>query len=295
MTWQLHSLLLDDETMAYYTQGAGVPVLFISGGPGDSHLYLRQASELFLDDYYCILYDQRGTGQSSCQDSSSMKVGDLLEDLRRLQDHLEVPRIRIVGHSWGATLGLLYALKEPDRVSHLALVSLGPIRPRDGEIATANILRPLASDEVRYFERIADLRRKAVADGDMEAAWHCQTRLMRFLVRSWFYSDTNAEGFLDAYVNTPHRMNFAMHQAVNQSYRDLDLGHLLHTRRLRCNTAVVYGCQDFEPITQGYLLQSWQPNVTVELINRCGHVPWLEQPATFHKVVADFLSGNGGS
>lgn len=88
-------------------------------------------------------------------------------------------------------------------------------------------------------------------------------------------------------------MNFVMHSAVNRSYQDLDLWSLLHTCRLTGHTLVLYGCQDFEPITQAYLLQSRQPGVTVELINRCGHVPWLEQPSAFHQVVADFLGGNG--
>ncbi len=131
MAWDPHSLVVDEDRMTYYTQGTGLPLLFVSGGPGDSHHYMRQAAEPFLDDFYCILYDQRGTGKSSCQDPASVTVGALLLDLRSLQEHLEVPRIRIVGHSWGATLGLLYALEDPDRVSHLVLAGLGPIRPRD--------------------------------------------------------------------------------------------------------------------------------------------------------------------
>lgn len=55
-------------------------------------------------------------------------------------------------------------------------------------------------------------------------------------------------------------------------------------------TQVVYGAQDSEPITQAYDLQRRLGSVDVHLINRSGHIPWLEQPEAFFQASHDFLS-----
>lgn len=196
MDWQRQSLELDGGILTYYVQGAGDPVIFISGGPGDSHYYLRDAARLWVEEHRCILYDQRGTGNSFTPDSSRVTVDQLLRDLDQLQRHLGYSSIRIVGHSWGATLGLLYALYYPEAVSHLALVGLGPIREQNARVAAANLRRPLTGSESQHFDMVARQRKEAVISGDFETAWNCQMTLMGWFVRSWFYDQVCGQKFL---------------------------------------------------------------------------------------------------
>lgn len=56
-------------------------------------------------------------------------------------------------------------------------------------------------------------------------------------------------------------------------------------------TLVLYGYQDFEPITQAYMLKEWIPQARLAFLNECGHYPRLEQPEAFYAEVGAFLQG----
>ncbi len=52
---------------------------------------------------------------------------------------------------------------------------------------------------------------------------------------------------------------------------------------------ILYGYQDFEPITQACLLTATMPQAQVSFLNECGHVPWLEQPERCIQALETFL------
>jgi len=58
-------------------------------------------------------------------------------------------------------------------------------------------------------------------------------------------------------------------------------------------TLVLYGYQDFEPITQAYTLREWIPQAELVFIDECGHYPWLEQPDATFAALRAFLAGAG--
>ena len=100
--------------------GPGVPVVFISGGPGMPD-YLGDVSDL-LTDRWVVRYDQRGTGASVARDddySCAAHIGDL----ELLRQKLGVEKLALFGHSWGGCLAQLYATEHPDRVERLFLLS----------------------------------------------------------------------------------------------------------------------------------------------------------------------------
>jgi pimeloyl-ACP methyl ester carboxylesterase len=73
-----------------------------------------------------------------------------------------------------------------------------------------------------------------------------------------------------------------------QSYRSARVG--LPLGRITAPVLIVYGYQDFEPITQAYLLREQLPHAQLCLLNECGHLPWLEQPELFYTALTEFLS-----
>lgn len=99
----------------------GIPVLFIHGGPG---LGYSQLDTRFFDStkHFVIFYDQRGCGKSTpigCLDNNTPT--NLIEDILKLLNHLNITEVHIFGGSWGATLGVLFAAKYPERVKSLVL------------------------------------------------------------------------------------------------------------------------------------------------------------------------------
>ena len=98
------------------------PVLIIlHGGPGADYQYLRHLKSL-ANDYFVVLYDQRGTGLSPRVNASSITVSSFIQDLNLFVQHYSAGRpVNLLGHSWGAMLASAYTSQYPQRVASLIL------------------------------------------------------------------------------------------------------------------------------------------------------------------------------
>jgi proline iminopeptidase len=99
----------------------GKPVVFVHGGPGGA---TDPRMRRFFDPkrYRIVMFDQRGCGKSRPHASlTENTTWNLVEDMERLREHLEIARWQVFGGSWGSTLGLAYAEAHPTRVSELIL------------------------------------------------------------------------------------------------------------------------------------------------------------------------------
>lgn len=99
----------------------GICAVVLHGGPGSGGSPLLRR---FFDParYRVIAIDQRGAGRSRPRGATTHnRTSDLLEDLRRVREHLGIVRWLVVGGSWGATLALAHALHEPQAVAALLL------------------------------------------------------------------------------------------------------------------------------------------------------------------------------
>ena len=117
-------LPLDDvHTMYWETSGnpAGVPVLFLHGGPGGG---CSPEHRRFFDPEFfrIVLFDQRGAGASTpLGEATNNDTQRLIADLETLREYLGVDRWLIFGGSWGSTLGLAYGQTHPERCSGFVL------------------------------------------------------------------------------------------------------------------------------------------------------------------------------
>lgn len=99
----------------------GVPVLYLHGGPGGG---CDPKHRRFYDPRRCriIMFDQRGCGRSRPLASiEANTTWELVADIERLREHLNVDAWMVTGGSWGSTLALAYAQSHPTRVLGLLL------------------------------------------------------------------------------------------------------------------------------------------------------------------------------
>ena len=116
ITTQEHALYY-----AEYGNPAGIPVLFLHGGPG-SGCNPAHTQWLAPETSRIIQFDQRGCGRSTPQGSLlGNHTAALVYDIEALRTHLGIPSWIVYGGSWGATLALEYAKDFPQCVLGLLL------------------------------------------------------------------------------------------------------------------------------------------------------------------------------
>jgi proline iminopeptidase len=106
-------------------------MVWLHGGPGGAERPLFRTFNSDLERHLLVAYyDQRGAGRSFDPQApvARLSIAQHVADLDRLVDHLRSryhrQRILLVGHSWGATLGMLYAQAHPEKV--LSVIGVAP-------------------------------------------------------------------------------------------------------------------------------------------------------------------------
>jgi proline iminopeptidase len=270
-----------DDGCALWTEtvGDGRAVVLCHGGPGLWDMFGDVAPWLAADAGVAAMrWDQRGCGRSQRRGPYSLarSVADL-DAVRGL------PAVDLLGHSWGATLALAYALNHPDRVRSLVYVSGTGIDPGDPwrpafhasfetRLGPAGIAR---QDELRAADPLRTGRDLAVLQWSAE-----------------FEDADRAVDHARAMADPWYEVNRECSAAVNEDVRGWLPGVEARCRELAVPVLIVDGERDIRPRWAVDTLHRALPRVGRVTLASAGHLPWVEDPAGFRRAVAGFLSGD---
>jgi proline iminopeptidase len=113
-------LAIRDVSLFVKIVGHGYPLLMMHGGPGLDHTTLDTLQPL-AERFTLILYDHRANGRSTGP-TETMTFDNLVGDAEALRETLGYERWAVAGHSFGGHVAIEYALRHPDRISHLLLL-----------------------------------------------------------------------------------------------------------------------------------------------------------------------------
>lgn len=109
----------------------GKNMVFLHGGPGGG---INPDHRRFFnpDKYHIILFDQRGCGKSiPFAEIKENTTWDLVEDIEKLKNHLNIETWSVFGGSWGSTLALSYAQTYPNSCEALFLRGIFLLRDKE--------------------------------------------------------------------------------------------------------------------------------------------------------------------
>ena len=113
--------------MNYEVSGSGEPVVLITGLGGDVSFW-RGMVPLLSDRFKVITFDNRGSGLTEYPDEF-FDIETLTDDVVLLMDRLSIKKAHVLGWSMGGNVAQDIALRYPERVASLTLVSTYLRRP----------------------------------------------------------------------------------------------------------------------------------------------------------------------
>jgi len=257
-------------------------VLVLSGGPGEDIHSMQGIADELGKKYRCIMWEQRGTGRSRLPkyDASTINLNAYVEDIEALRRHLHAEKFIVIGNSWGMILGLTYAGTHPDAVRAVVTIGSGPITFEYLGVFSDNQLARLGACELEVRDFWKDPAREA-ADSDRAAF-----ERLRAAAIAYFYDRKKALQM--AAELDPKDYNFHVPPAFLSAEGKYDFRPKLGT--IAAPVLLVQGRQDLAGEANVCEAHSLIRNSTLAFIDKCGHMPWLEQPEQTWKIVDEFLA-----
>jgi pimeloyl-ACP methyl ester carboxylesterase len=102
----------------------GELVLMLHGFPQSSYTWRYQMPALARTGFHVVAPDQRGYSPGARPDEvDEYTVSHLVDDVLAIADELGYRQFHLVGHDWGGAVAWVTALRHPDRVSSLVVIS----------------------------------------------------------------------------------------------------------------------------------------------------------------------------
>ena len=259
---------------------SGDYVLVLSGGPGEDIHSMQGIADELGKKYRCIMWEQRGTGRSKLPsyDPSTINLNAYVDDIEALRKQLPAGEFIVVGNSWGMILGLAYAGTHSDAVRAVVTVGSGPITFEYLGVFSDNQITRLGpcEMEMRDFWREPSRANSDRASFDR----------LRAATIAYFYDRKKA---LEMQMELdPKDYNFRVPPAFLKAEGKYDFRPKLKT--ITAPVLLLQGRQDLAGEANICEAHSLIKNSTLAFIDKCGHMPWLEQPEQTWKIVDEFLA-----
>jgi pimeloyl-ACP methyl ester carboxylesterase len=284
--WQRHRREVDvvGARTNYVEMGEGPPLVLVHGLSGAWQSWLEQIPYL-ARTHRVVAMDLPGFGGSPMPpwEISIPSYGRFIRDLC---ERLGIERCSLVGNSMGGFIATELAITEPRRVDELVLVSAAGItwaRARREPAALLGRLGVAAAPLALKFQ-LSGIRRPGLRHRAFRGVFHDPNSLRRELLwENVVPALTSSPGYLDALTTL-----------FGYDIRD-------RLEEIEVPTLIVWGRNDRVvpvPAALSYKRRIGA-NAELEIFDRCGHVPQIERPVRFNRVLERFLgratsAGSGG-
>jgi pimeloyl-ACP methyl ester carboxylesterase len=152
------------------SESGGAPTLYLHGVPTNSDDWLE-----FLGRSGGLAPDLPGYGRSGKPGHFDYTIGGYARFIEQYLDLLEVERVRLVVHDWGA-VGLAFAQRHPERVERLVVMNAVPFLPgyrwhRTARLWRTPLLGELAMGATNRLVLRLTTRESNVTPGPLPDAW----------------------------------------------------------------------------------------------------------------------------
>lgn len=251
----------------YDVKGEGTETIaFLNGVAMSTDSWILQIPH-FAKHYRVLLHDFRGQGKSSMV-SAMVTFEQHAEDLKAVLDELQIEKVHIVGVSYGAEVGMYFALLYPERVCTLTLgTAVSESEPHLRAMIEAWILAAKTQQGELFFKVMAPF---------VYSGTFYKTK------KDWL--DHRATVF--AKITPPEWYESFVHLCSNF----LTLKVTERLQEIAIPTLVLAGCDDLlKPVAYSERIHAEIRHSQLEVIADAGHALFLEKPKEFNAAIEQFI------
>jgi proline iminopeptidase len=274
--------------------GKGPAIVVLHGGPDFDQSYLLPEMDRLSDSYHLIYYDQRGRGKSANNvRPEDVTLASDIADLEKVRQYFHLESVTLLGHSWGTVIALEYALKYPERVSHLILMNPGPASRED-----------YVQLRKEWLEKRADAmaQRKAIAEtaaykeGDPEAVTaYYRIHFKPALTRPEDYEKLIARMRASFTKEGVLKARAVEDRLMQDTWASPEFDLIPKIKTLRIPILVLSGDHEFIPAASAEHIAQAIPNTRLVILKGCGHFTYMECPIPVHEQIDGFFGGKASS
>ena len=275
---ELHSIFVEESG-----NHNGKPVIFLHGGPGGgiSSTYRQYFNP---EKWRIIMFDQRGCGKSTpFAELDENTTWDLVNDIEKIRNHLNIDQWVVFGGSWGSTLSLAYSQKHPSACKGLILRGIFLVRKKEidwfYQYGASNVfpdrwesfLAPIPKSKRNnllsaYYEILTgDDQEKKIEAAKAWSTWEGSS--VRLILDDEFISDFGDAKFAEAFAR------IECHYFMNNCWLPTENYLIENVNKIRHIPAViVHGRYDIIcPVVQAWDLHKAWPEADLHIIPDAGH------------------------
>jgi proline iminopeptidase len=261
-------------------KGSGDPVIVIHGGPGLNHSYFIPHLQALEKNLKVVYYDQRACGRSLTPSADSISMRFLVEDIEAIRKELNVEKVNILAHSWGAVLAAHYASQYPDRIKRFIFSNPAMLsREFDQEAAVLVKQKTTKVDSVD--------RANIFGSGTLDNKKYDE--LIRISFRISAYDRANISKMN---LNLPPNFLESNRTLFNALMKDPSFNSDMYNVLPSFNfpVLIIHGQSDVVPQRSIERLEKGLPNKQLILFKKSGHFPFIEETDTYNDAVLKFLN-----
>ncbi len=267
---QSRFLVLDGSLVHYRLEGKGPPLLLIHGAFSSLHTFDAWTDQL-SSNYSIVRFDLPGFGLSGSRTDHDYTMSRYIEVLAGFLDRLEIKKCHIAGSSLGGWLAWEFALRYPNRVNKLILISsAGFLENRNLPLPFRVARTPILGRAIKFAAN------KNVLEQFLRQVYTDQSKITPEVIDRYF-DLFNREGNPEAFL-----------ALANGQHHD----HTSGLKQVPHQTLILWGEDDlWLPLENGYRFRDRIPNSRLIIYEGVGHVPMEEAPTATAQDVLKFLKG----
>jgi pimeloyl-ACP methyl ester carboxylesterase len=257
--------------------GEGPPILFVHGLSGSWTNWLEQLP-VFARDHRVIAMDLPGFGHSPMP-PERITISAYARILDGLLEKLEVSAAAVVGNSMGGFISTELAIAFPQRVERLVLVSA----------AGVSTYRYPGIERIEpYLRRVAPIVAVYTGWTAARSDWISRRRGLRNLTLGLVarHPDRLPTALAAELLRGTGKPGFVQALQANLNYPIRD-----RLPEIACPTLIVWGAEDkVISVGDASVFEELIPGSRKVIFEDTGHVAMLERPASFNKLLGEFLA-----